>query len=314
MTIQVRSIDLTVAPSDVGSIADRAESISTVAGGGSVSVVSNVGLRMSVGAASGDSVLVQTPERHGGTARHIAQATLLFTGQQLGRQLEVGFIDGVVGAFFRINDGVVRLVVQRNDTDDELLTVVSSEFSIDMVRVHTWAVHINERREAEFFVDGVSLGAIQATKAVMAQRINMRAGIRVTVPIAAVGTAAVDVHWWSIDAAQLMPPRRVGNATSAAQNTLIIKDEGGFLHDLHVLVDTASVRYIMLFDLATAPTGGETPVLRLHIKASSVGVDLRIDEPFAMRFAKGITAAVSTTIGTLTLPSGDEGYFDSGRS
>jgi hypothetical protein len=312
--IQVRSVDLAVAPADAAAITDRAEAIYTLTGGGTVSAVANVGYRLTVSAAASDAVLVQTPERLNKTPEVAACLTGLFTGTQLGRRYEIGFIDGAVGAFFRIDDGVLRLVVRRNTASDELVTVVSSDVVVDVTRVHTWRVVVKRRREVEFLVDGTSLGSIAATTAVMAQLLEMRAGVQVSNPLAAVGTAGMDVHFWSMEASQLPVPRRKGNPTSAAVNTLVVKAEAGFLHDLHVLADTATVRYIMVFDKATTPINGDTPVLRLHIKAASVGVEKHIEEPFAQRFAKGVSVAVSTTVGTLTLPGSPEGYFDAGYS
>ena len=63
MSHQIRNVALTIAPSDATAIPDRAETIFTLVGGGSVAVVADIGLRLSVGSASGDDVLIQTPER-----------------------------------------------------------------------------------------------------------------------------------------------------------------------------------------------------------------------------------------------------------
>jgi len=306
---QIRSIDLATAPVDAASITDRADTIYTLAGGGSVAAVPNVGHRLSVGSASGDAALVQTPERIDSVEWVEAEFTALLSGTQADRQAEFGFIDtNDLGAYIRVDDGVVKLVVQKSSSEEQVTTVSET---IDLTRVHTWAVRINARREAQFFVDGESLGAIQATTAVLTELAALRSGVRLLNPAAAVSTATLDVHRWSVNASELPAPKRIGNA--AAANVLVIKDEGGFLYDLHAIVDTNSERYVMVFDKATAPIDTDVPVLRTYIAGGNKGISEHLEEgAWPQRFSKGIAVAVSTTIDTLTLPGGAEGFFDAG--
>lgn len=311
MSHQLRNVDLSVAAVDAAAITDRAEAIYTLAGGGAQAAVAGIGLRLSVGSASGDDVLLQTPERPNGVEWIEASFTALLAGTQAGRRSEFGFIDGNSYAVVRIDDGVVKLVVKRNASTAEQVATVSE--TIDLTRVHLWAVRIRDRREAEFFVDGESLGSIQATTGVLLELFALRAGVRLTNPAAAVGSASMDLHKWVINVEQRAEPTRVGNPTSTALNLLVAKDEGGFLYDLHVTITTSSARYIMVFDKATDPVNGDTPVTRAYIGTGTFFLAEHLEESaHPNRFAKGIAVAISETSDTLTLPASAEGYFDVG--
>lgn len=305
----VRSIDLATAPVDSGSITARADSIITLAGGGSAAVVADEGLRLTVDAASGSQAWLQTPERYGNPEWIGTTFALLLAGTTAGRKYEFGFIDtGGIGAFIRILDGGVRLVVARDGLTTELASVVSK--TIDLSRVHRWDIKITARREAEFWVDGESLGTLEATTAVLTELLALRAGILVNNPEALTGSANVDIHWWSIDAAQQQPRRKL-NAAKA--NVLVIKAEGGYLYDVHTITDSGSARFVMVFDKATAPENGDAPCCREYISAGQKSLPIHFEEDGRpMRFAKGISLALSTTIDTLTLPDDAEGWFDAG--
>lgn len=95
----------------------------------------------------------------------------------------------------------------------------------------------------------------------------------------------------------------------AAENTHSVKASPGRLFRIDALLDpgVGAARYLMVFNLAAAPAGGETPVLRALIPAGGqVSFDLGV---YGKEFTTGIQVAISTTIATLTLPGGAEGYF-----
>lgn len=298
----LRDVDVTVAPADAASITARAESIYTLAGSGSVAVVAGVGLRATCGTASGDSVLVQTPERPRGGESVESSLTVLLAGDQGDRRAELGFIDGDAGAFWRIDDGVVRMVVSRS-SGVELVSV--PDVTVDLTRVHTWAVRLT-RRSAEFFLDGESYGAIEATTAALTERLEHRAAFRFVNDAAAVGSATCTVQSWKLLVDGLAAPAWIGNA--AAAQTLIAKAEGGRVLFVHATTDSASLRYLMIFDKATAPIDTDVPALTVAIPAGLRSVSVRLDAP-GLRLARGVSVALSTTVGTLTLPSA-EGFYE----
>lgn len=302
---QIRTVDVSVAPENGLSYAARAESLYTVAGSGSVSAVAGVGHRLSVGATSGDEVLVQTPERLEGPEWLSVSVTALLAGTQAGRRADFGFIeDANVGAYVRVDDGVVRLIVDSGSA--QASSVVSKTIALE--RVHTWTVKITNRRSVEFFVDGESLGAYQATTAVLTNLIAMRAAVRLSNPSAAVGSANVDVHAWSIDASSYPVPRRVMNTMKA--NVLLAKDEPGMLAAISVSAVPGAARYLMLFDSDEEPVDTDVPVARLFLASGAVVERQGFREELAMRFAKGIAVALSTSHDALTLPVSAEAFFE----
>jgi hypothetical protein len=71
----------------------------------------------------------------------------------------------------------------------------------------------------------------------------------------------------------------------------------------------SGAKYLMVFDLAAPPAGGEIPLLRAGVNASG-GESVTIDFPAGLVMAVGIQVAESTTLGTLTLPGSAEAVFD----
>ncbi len=305
---ELRSIDLTTAAVDAASITDRAEAIYTQSGGGSNSAVADTGLRASVGSASGDSVLIQTPERHAYGGEWVeSRFTALLAGTQLGRIFECGFIDDSdIGAYFRVVDGsTIKLVVEKAAATEQETTIDAS--GIDLSRVHTYAVRIHSDRRAEFFIDGVSKGSIDATTARLVAKLGLRSAFRLRNPAAATGSANVDVHDWRVLADEYPTPRR---ALSPSEGTLLVlKATGGRLHALNVLTDSASERFVMVFDKATDPVDTDVPVLRFQIPAGARTFHM---EPSArgLRFAKGVAVAVSTAPAALALPGAVEAFIE----
>lgn len=306
---EIRTVDLSTAPVDSASISDRAESISTTSGGGSVSAVATVGHRASVGSASGDDVLVQTPERVvGGGSWTEATFTALLAGTQTGRIFECGFIDDSdIGAYFRITGAsTLQLVVEKAAGTEQVTTISAS--GIDFTRVKTYAVRIHDERRAEFLIDGVSKGSVDATTARLFARLGgLRAGYRLRNPSALVASANVDVHEWKINAEEFPAPKR---ALSSAKGTLLVfKSSGGRLHELNVATETGDERYVMVFDKSTDPVNTDVPVFRFRIAGGARTFRLEPSDR-GLRFAKGVSVALSTSFDSLTLPGAAEAFIE----
>lgn len=309
---ELRSIDLTTAAVDAASITDRAESIYTQSGGGSNSAVADVGLRASVGSASGDDVLIQTPERHAYGGEWVeARFTALLGGTQLGRIFECGFIDDSdVGAYFRVTDGsTIHLVVEKSAGTEQVTALDAS--GIDLDRVHSYAVRIHGDRRAEFFIDGVSKGSIDATTARLVAKLGLRSGFRLRNPAAATVTALVDVHDWRVLADEYPTPRRA--LSSAEGELLVVRATPGRLHELNVCTDSGSERFVLVFDKATDPVNADVPVFRFRIGAGERTYRLAPNAR-GYRFAKGISVALSSTMHELTLPGAAEAFIEAAHT
>lgn len=101
-------------------------------------------------------------------------------------------------------------------------------------------------------------------------------------------------------------------ATSAAAKFgttgIVLKSTPGRLYLLHVMNVSATPYWVMLFDKASAPVNGDTPVVRRRLAASSeVVIDL---SEFGWAFPNaGIGLAISSTDGTLTLAVALDAHF-----
>ncbi len=302
----LRKVDLSVAPVSSAAITSGAESISTVANGGTVTVQAGIGLRLAVGSSSGDDALVQTPERMGGNEWIRASITALLGGTQAGRQAEIGFLDGTQGAFFRYLDGVLYAVV-KNAGAEQLAIIDLGKNALDMTRVHDWQVEIEGRRKVYFTIDNAQVATLAATTAVLFTLFDARAGARLYNPAATSGSALLDLHRFAVDADAY--PEAKHSVASAAAATHQVKSEGGFVRRARGVNPTATLRYLMLFDKASAPINGDVPRSRIPMQASKGGVDAEWAPEAPLRFAAGIQAAWSTTPDTLTLP-GAEGTYE----
>ena len=307
MTVSLRKVDLTAAPSSSATIAPGAESISTVANGGSVSVQAGIGLRLGVGAGSGDDALVQTAERMSGNLWIRASLTALLGGTQAGRQMEVGLIDGTQGAFFRYLDGVLYAIVKRGGVE-QAAVIDMVKHAIDMTRVHDWQVEVWGRRTVYFTVDDVEVATLAATTAVLFELFDVRAGARLYNPGATSGSALLDIHRFGVDTDSCPEARH--SIASAAALTHAVKAEGGFVRRARGINPAAALRYLMLFDKASAPINGDVPRARIPMPASMGGAAAEYAPEAPLRFAAGIQAAWSTTADTLTLPGGAEGTYE----
>lgn len=305
MSVVLRSVDVTVAPASSASITPGAESISTVANGGSVSLVAGTGVRLGVGAGSGDDALLQTAERASGGVWVRASITAILGGTQAGRLAEIGFVDGTQGAFFRVYDGVLKAVVKRG-LEEDTYTINTTNYGIDLLRTHDWQVEIWGRRTAYFTVDDAEVATLQAAASQLTDLVALRAGAHLNNPSATSGTATLDVHRLAVDADDY--PEHRHHIGSAAALTAVAKTEGGWVRRARGVNPAAALRYLMLFDKSVAPVNGDVPRARVAMAANAGGASAIYDTP--LRFAAGIQAAWSTTADTLTLPGGAEGSYE----
>jgi hypothetical protein len=95
-------------------------------------------------------------------------------------------------------------------------------------------------------------------------------------------------------AGQLIRPfRRVSTADT---NAAIIKAEGGTVHAIQASNVNAAVRYLKLYDKATAPTvGTDVPVWQCALQGGATGTHTEISFPEGgLVFDAGISMALTT--------------------
>lgn len=81
------------------------------------------------------------------------------------------------------------------------------------------------------------------------------------------------------------------------------------LRQLRAILDSTitSTRYLMFFNSTTLPANGTAPVWRVLVPAG--GESSESFEKGEMAFTTGLTVALSSTIGTLTVTTASEGYL-----
>lgn len=84
------------------------------------------------------------------------------------------------------------------------------------------------------------------------------------------------------------------NAATANQDSTVVKAAAGTVYALEVSNNNAAVRYLKLYDKATAPTSADTPVRRFRLNAGAQST------PFAfavgLKFANGIAFRITTGV------------------
>lgn len=88
------------------------------------------------------------------------------------------------------------------------------------------------------------------------------------------------------------PARLVSAATTNATNVKAAAGALGFIYAVNL---NAAVRYLKLYNKASAPTvGTDTPIATLPIPASTTGAGFMIPIPNGVSFSTGISYAVTT--------------------
>ncbi len=95
------------------------------------------------------------------------------------------------------------------------------------------------------------------------------------------------------------PQRSTSPAAKAGTAGIVLKASAGRLYRLDVVNVGATPYYVMVFDKSTAPVNGDTPIWRRRLAASGE-LSLSFEE-FGLACATGISFAISSTDGTLTL-------------
>ena len=85
--------------------------------------------------------------------------------------------------------------------------------------------------------------------------------------------------------------------SAASTNATSVKGSGGTLHSLLAVNINAAVRYLKLYNKATAPTvGTDTPVLTLAIPGNTAGAGFALSFDPGIDFSLGIGLALTTGV------------------
>jgi hypothetical protein len=91
--------------------------------------------------------------------------------------------------------------------------------------------------------------------------------------------------------------------SAATTNATSVKASAGTVYSIYAVNLNAAVRYLKLYNKASAPTvGTDTPVATFPIPASATGAGFTINLPFGFDFSTGI--ALATTTGYLDADTG----------
>lgn len=81
------------------------------------------------------------------------------------------------------------------------------------------------------------------------------------------------------------------NTAAANQDSSQIKASAGTLYSIDISNANAAVRFLKIYDKATAPTSADTPVRRYRILASQGST--RFDFPLGLKFSSGIAFRIT---------------------
>lgn len=98
---------------------------------------------------------------------------------------------------------------------------------------------------------------------------------------------------------------------AAATKFLVASTAAGAIFKVDVIMDPTVVgdRYLLVIDKATAPVNTDDPIIRARISGGFASIDLGL---YGHEVTSGVSVAISTTPGLLTLPGANEGYFQVG--
>lgn len=98
------------------------------------------------------------------------------------------------------------------------------------------------------------------------------------------------------------------SSAASAEETASVSGNPGAVFKADVVLDSSVTadRWLMVFDVVGAPPVGATPILRARVSGGFASIELGI---YGREVAAGVSVALSTTPGTLTLPGAGEGYF-----
>ena len=83
-------------------------------------------------------------------------------------------------------------------------------------------------------------------------------------------------------------PYSLLSAGSGDGDAAVIKSKGGRVYTIAATNVNAAVRYLKLYDKATAPASTDTPVFRLAVPGATTGGGFTVSFPEGIDFQKGI--------------------------
>lgn len=84
--------------------------------------------------------------------------------------------------------------------------------------------------------------------------------------------------------------------STADENGVNVKASMGFLYSIDAVNINIAIRYLKIYDKATAPTSSDTPKLRLGVPGGATGGIVRLTFPKPVRFLNGIGIRLVTGI------------------
>lgn len=101
-------------------------------------------------------------------------------------------------------------------------------------------------------------------------------------------------------------PIRTTSSAAVGTAGIVLKNSRGRLYVLDVVNVSGTAYYLMVFNKAAAPVNGDTPIWRRRLPLSG---ELRLDFEFGLAGTAGLSFAISSTPGTLTLAVSDDIHF-----
>lgn len=85
-------------------------------------------------------------------------------------------------------------------------------------------------------------------------------------------------------------------AASANQDSQVVKASAGQVYAISAFSVIATLLYLKVYDKASSPTSGDTPVFRFPIPASTTGAGFTLALPRGAQFSNGISFRITTGI------------------
>lgn len=200
------------------------------------------------------------------------------------------------GGTLTVDDGGLSITVDG--------TVAFSNTTIAVTNVGTFVVQ----------VDGAALTALQLLDNVIF--VDDAAFTPASSSVSAIGFFADETATDSIDEGDIGIPRMtldrkviVSNQphtagglsiyraiSAASDNAAVVKNAAGQIYGIWVSSVNAAARYLKIYNKATSPTSGDTPVLTYVVPGATVGAGFSIPLPYGLLFDTGISVRLVTGI------------------
>lgn len=104
----------------------------------------------------------------------------------------------------------------------------------------------------------------------------------------------------AVQSSDRSPYRPYRLVSAATDNPTSVKSSAGYLGYIVVSNVNAAVRYLHVYDKASAPTlGTDTPVLSIPLPGGTTGGGAILAMPVGIEFTLGIALAITTTTGAV---------------